>query len=333
MSNEQQNKIVAFPLLKERLVEKATDHMQHKQFQEALPLFEQAYELDNKHHEILLGLVICHVELGDAGIAKELCEQMLKEDIGDYYHNLQMYLMVLIQLGHYHEGYVTLQAVIQEHKLPAEHAEQLYQLLEFCKNRMNQEQVIEEQTEEEQLEQFKSFTAVDNIQDQIEWVHSLKTKRIEKQRVFLEQLFSSEAVHPIVKTVALKTVMEEEVDIDFMITKFGETKKVNALQLQRTTPYLFAEQVEAQLTEKLEHENPTLLQVAVEIWQRHLFITFPFLPGDNVKLWTAAVYAVSLMMQGEESDAAVAEVDGSFSAVELRKAIKELKEIEEISFI
>lgn len=70
--------------------------------------------------------------------------------------------------------------------------------------------------------------------------------------------------------------MEEEVDIDFMISKFGETKKVNALQLQRTTPYLFAEQVEAQLTEKLEHENPTLLQVAVEIWQRHLFITFPF---------------------------------------------------------
>ncbi|MDR4442498.1 tetratricopeptide repeat protein, partial [Bacillus cereus] len=74
---------------------------------------------------------------------------------------------------------------------------------------------------------------------------SLKTKRIEKQRFFLEQLFSSEAVHPIVKTVALKTVMEEEVDIDFMITKFGETKKVNALQLQRTTPYFFAEQVEA----------------------------------------------------------------------------------------
>lgn len=90
---------------------------------------------------------------------------------------------------------------------------------------MNQEQVIEEQTEEEQLEQFKSFTALDNIQDQLEWVHSLKTKRIEKQRFFLEQLFSSEAVHPIVKTVALKTVMEEEVDIDFMISKFGETKK------------------------------------------------------------------------------------------------------------
>ena len=57
------------------------------------------------------------------------------------------------------------------------------------------------------------------------------------------------------------------------------------------------------------------------------------LPGDNVKLWTEAVYAVSLMMQGEESDAAVAEEDGSFSAAELRKAIKELKEIEEISFI
>jgi hypothetical protein len=173
--------------------------------------------------------------------------------------------MVLIQLGHYREGYVTLQAVIQEHKLPSEHAEQLYQLLEFCKNRMNQQQVVEEQTEEEQLEQFKSFTALDNIQDQLEWIHSLKTKRIEKQRFFLEQLFLSEAVHPIVKTVALKAVMEEEVDIDFMITKFGETKKVNALQLQRTTPYLFAEQVEKQLTEKLEHENPTLLQVAIEI--------------------------------------------------------------------
>jgi hypothetical protein len=39
------------------------------------------------------------------------------------------------------------------------------------------------------------------------------------------------------------------------------------------------------------------------------------------------------MMQGEESDAAKAEEDGSFSLAELRKAIKELKEIEEISFI
>ena len=54
---------------------------------------------------------------------------------------------------------------------------------------MNQEQVIEEQTEEEQIEQFKSFTVLDNIQDQLEWVHSLKQRELKSSASFWNSYF------------------------------------------------------------------------------------------------------------------------------------------------
>ncbi|TYR82244.1 tetratricopeptide repeat protein [Priestia megaterium] len=334
MTNEKRKNIVAFPHLKERLIEKATVHMQQKQFQEALPLFQQAYEVDDAHHEILLGLVVCYVELGELIVAKEICEKMLREDIGDYYHNLQMFLMVLIQLGQYEEGYMTLQAVIQEHKLPSEHAEQIYQLVEFCKVRMSQDKIVEDETEQQQLIQVNEFLQKRNVQQQIEWIHSLKTNRMAQHRFFFENIFVHNDVHPIIKTIALKLLMEEKVDQDFQVSKFGRVKKVNPVHLGKTIPYPFTVQVEEALKDKLEHENPTMLQVGIELWQRHLFVLFPFLPmNEDIKVWTAAIHAVSCQLYGEEIQVEAIADEIERSAEDLQQAILQLKETEEISFI
>ncbi|WP_110111525.1 tetratricopeptide repeat protein [Bacillus sp. CGMCC 1.16541] len=333
MNKKHSKKVVAFPNLESRLIEKATEHMQQKQFHEALPLFLQAYELDELNAEALLGLVISYFELNELEEAKQYSKKMLQEDVGDYYHNLQVHLMILIQLGEYEEGYDMLEAVIQEGQLPVEHAEQFYRLLQFCKTRIHEEVPIY-QDEEEQLEQLEALLAEDDLHKQIETVQSLKHVRIEKHLLFLKELLAHQHIHPVVKTLAVKILMEEKVDIDFQVTKFDRKMTVNPLHLNELMPYPLSIRVEMQLKEKLEQDNPMLLEIAVELWHRHLFILFPFLPiQQEEQLLTASIDYLSRQLQGEEID--IEEIGERYgvSASILKQVVVDIQELEEISFL
>lgn len=334
MTEKKRDNVIAFPHLQERLVEKAKEYLQNKRFNEALHLFKQAYEIGQEHRDVLFGLAVCYLELGEVETAKTLCKKMLHEDIGHYYDNLQMLLMILIQLGEYKEGYETLQAVIEEHDVPAEDQEQINQLLAFCLSRMNQEKDIEGQTEQEQLTRLKDFLNETVVSNQIDHLHTLPLHRMNQYSFFLQELFTNESVHPIVKTEALKILMKEQVNHDFHINKFQREKKINPLTLQQIIPSPLAIHVEKSLREKLEHENPTMFQASLEIWNRYLYVLFPFSPvNEHVGIWVEALYALATELYGEEVDAEQIALMHNFSAEDLKQAIKHLKEIEEISLI
>src|SRR5690606_8883706 len=110
-----------FPKLKERLMEKGLEALTNKKFSEALTFLTQAQEFERGNHEIELGIVICLFEMGELEQAKENCLVMLKEDVGDYFHVLQIYVTILIQLGQYDEVKTTIEAVLDEDAVPPEY--------------------------------------------------------------------------------------------------------------------------------------------------------------------------------------------------------------------
>ncbi|MBM7701328.1 tetratricopeptide repeat protein [Metabacillus iocasae] len=334
MDKRNAKKVVAFPNLKVRLIEKATEYMQQKKFHEALPLFSQAYELDELNAEALLGMVICHFELHELEEAKTYSHKMLQEDVGDYYHNLQVHLMILIQLGEYEEGYKMLEAVIQEEQLPAEHAEQFYRLLQFCKARIHEEEIPDEQDEAEQLNQLQTLVAENDIHKQMEMIQSLKHVRLEKHLVLLKELLVHKTIHPIIKTLAVKTLMEEKVDVDLQVCKFDRSIKVNPIHLNEMMPYPLAIKVENKLKERLEQDNPMLLEVAIELWHRHLFLLFPFLPiQQDENLLTASIHYISLHLQGEEIEVETIGDLYDVNLSSLKQLVSDIQELEEISFL
>src|SRR4051812_12493282 len=99
----EETKVVAFPNLGERLIVKGMDELGSRNFRKAATLFSQAREFDPDNDEVCMGLVVSLVELEYYEEAKALCQEMLNKGIGDYFQLINIYLMVLLQLGEHQE--------------------------------------------------------------------------------------------------------------------------------------------------------------------------------------------------------------------------------------
>ncbi|THE15270.1 tetratricopeptide repeat protein [Bacillus timonensis] len=335
--DKKQDKIIPFPKLKERLMEKGLEALSSKKFNEALALLKQAKELETGNHEIELGIVICLFELGELEKAKENCLEMLKEDVGDYFHVLQIYVTILIQLGQYDEVQSTIEAVLDEDAVPPQHLEHLTQLLELSK-RMLVADGVEKEIEyvnknvEEELQNVLYNEGI--VGKQIATIQSLKELNIRKYLNLLIPFLVIPENHPIVKTIIIQLLATNQVDLEVEVEKFGETIKVNPKNLVDPSMSPFTNQVLSILEEQLENENPTLYETAKEIWLRHLFVLYPFtLEEEEPSKYAATLHLYSAELHGMVIENQTLEQIYGVNLFELKQTLDKLEKVERFSYI
>lgn len=327
--------VVPFPNLKERYLDKGMLLLKEKKYHEALDMFAEAKKLKEDQAEIYLGMAICLMELGDLTEAKDICKKMLLEDIGHYFTVLQIYLTILIQLREYQEVQTTIEAVLEENQLPAESAEHFYKLLEFSR-KMNQNEVdilddVEDQEEEQPL------YLEDLLQDtnkQMAYVQSLHDSNISKHFASLKILLENEQIHPTIKSMILHLMIEHEVEKEMKVTKFGESLTVVPANLEDPAEFPFTKKVLTILDDTLGNENPTLYEAVKELWIRHLYVLYPFLPQPTeAKLWAAALHLVGYSMHGISIEQEEIEEIYDQPLPDLQEACNKIYQIEEISYL
>ncbi|RFB17715.1 tetratricopeptide repeat protein [Bacillus sp. HNG] len=335
--DKKQEKIIPFPKLKERLMEKGLEALSSKKFNEALALLEQAKELEKGNHEIELGIVICLFELGELEQAKDSCLMMLKEDVGDYFHVLQIYVTILIQLGQYDEVKSTIEAVLDEDAVPPEYLDHLTQLLELSK-RMLVADGVEKEAEyvnkdvEEELQNVLYNEGI--VGKQIATIQSLKELNIRKYLDLLIPFLVIPENHPIVKTIIMQLLVTNQVDLEVEVEKFGETTKVNPKNLVDPSMSPFTIRVLSILEEQLENENPTLYEMAKEIWLRHLFVLYPFtLEEEEPSKYAATLHLYSAELHGMEIENQTLEQIYGVNLFELKQTLDKLEKVERFSYI
>ncbi|MDR4889144.1 tetratricopeptide repeat protein [Fredinandcohnia sp. QZ13] len=335
--DKKQEKIIPFPKLKERLMEKGLEALSSKKFNEALALLEQAKELEKGNHEIELGIVICLFELGELEQAKDSCLMMLKEDVGDYFHVLQIYVTILIQLGQYDEVKSTIEAVLDEDAVPPEYLDHLTQLLELSK-RMLVADGVEKEAEyvnrdvEEELQNVLYNEGI--VGKQIATIQSLKELNIRKYLDMLIPFLVIPENHPIVKTIIMQLLVTNQVDLEVEVEKFGETIKVNPKNLVDPSMSPFTIRVLSILEEQLENENPTLYEMAKEIWLRHLFVLYPFtLEEEEPSKYAATLHLYSAELHGMEIENQTLEQIYGVNLFELKQTLDKLEKVERFSYI
>lgn len=283
-------KIIPFPMLKERLIEMGMDALNNKNYEEALELLFEARQWDSNHPEIDFGIAICFMELGDFVSAKQICKEMLHQAKGNYFQVLQMYLTILVQLGQYEEVEATIEAVLEENKLPSTHAEQFYKLLDLSR-KMTEANPKAAEDEDDDL-----FLLIDK---QLFFVQTLKNKSAEGYLDTIQKMLLSKTVHPIVKTMLLQLLRDQEISESMKVTKFGESIVVKPDRLHDLLETPFAKKVINLLDDVLGNENPTLFEAVKEMWIRHLYVMYPFQPiPDNHALWAASLHAVGYEVFG-----------------------------------
>ncbi|MDA1477469.1 DNA damage checkpoint antagonist DdcA [Bacillus changyiensis] len=333
MKHDKKNsKIIPFPNVKERLVHKGMSALKEKKYHEALQLFSEARNYDNEESDLYLGMAICFLEIGELEQARGICEKMLKEGHGHYFTVLQVYMTILIQLRQYGKVQETLEAVLQENKLPPESAEQFYKLLEFSR-KMTEAPDIEDMTEEPVEGQFQE-SLLNNTEEQVKLVHTLKDRNITKFIGLLKTILQNPDSHPVVKTMILQLLAESDYGKPVSVTKFGEMITVHPNQAIQPDMMPVLKNVLNVLDDTLGNENPSLYQAIEELWRRHLYVLYPFHPKfSDDQLWAAALHKVGYEMHGIEIDKDELHNLYSFHDHLLEEACATIKNIEEFSYL
>ncbi|QGQ48836.1 tetratricopeptide repeat protein [Metabacillus sediminilitoris] len=308
--------------------------LKEKKYHQALEMFSEAKNLNEDKAEIHLGMAICFMELGELVEAKNICKKMLLEDIGHYFTVLQIYLTILIQLREYHEVQSTIEAVLEENHLPAESAEHFYKLLEFSrKMTQNDVDIFEDEGVEDQQTLYIE-DVLENTTKQLAYIQSLKDRNVIKHFSSLKILLENPKSHPMVKSMILHLMIENEIEKEVTVYKFGESITVIPAKLEDISDLPFTKKVLTKLDDILGNENPTLYEAVKELWIRHLYVLYPLLPQPtDANLWAAALHIVGYEMHGITIDQNEVQEMYNQSFPTLQEACKKIYQIEEISYM
>jgi pentatricopeptide repeat protein len=136
--NEQ--KIIPFPHLSELLMKKGMEAMEDKNYKDAYRYFDQGIQIEPEHEDINIGLALSLVELGRYQEAKEIVKRMMDQGIGEYFHVINIYLMILLQLNEHEEIIAVIEALFDEDQVPPERVESLENLLAMSKRIAGQQE-------------------------------------------------------------------------------------------------------------------------------------------------------------------------------------------------
>lgn len=304
------NKVVLFPGLVSRLVEKGMSALKEKRHREALALFQQALTIEPYHAQARYGVVLSKIELGYLERAAEESKKMLHEDIGDYFDVLSVHISLLVQLARYEEVVTMLEAVLAEGKMPPSKAESFYQLLSFSRQMVETYEIDTDLTE--LMEEKEPEEPEEGI---IQQLHSSETRA---QWIAIQHLWEND--HPkvieefikyiaveehdlILKSMVLQALKEMNVQEKVLIKKLGMTSEIIPAELPEAFEQPFAKEVIQLVSDRLDQENPTLKEGTIQLWRHFMFAMYPFVPTPaDVNLWAAAVHLVALESYAMELD-------------------------------
>lgn len=295
-------KVIPFPNLGRRLLEKGLEYLQDKQFQQAVPLFEEALQMNNGDKDTYLGLLIAYFEVGRLDEAKQLAKEMLETGIGDYFEILDLYMMILIQLHHYEELKLLLEVLFEEREIPFEKREHLSQILELSR-KMTTSDEKSDRDYVEISEPITLFTGELDLNEQMLIVAKLANENIRQYIQEVKEYLLSEKGHPFIKTMLLNILKEQEYNQEITVSKLDRQWTGIPIELPSLQSHPFMNEMINTLSNQIESENPSLFEHAKQMVERCFFILYPLdIENDDPIVWsTAFQFVVSNYFGTDES--------------------------------
>jgi tetratricopeptide (TPR) repeat protein len=331
---KRKDNIIFLPGLEKRLTDKGLESLHNKRYQEAITLLEEARVHDPDNSDILVGLVLAYFEAGAYSKARELANEMLLKGIGDYFHMVDLYLTILIQLHEYQEIVLTIEALFDEKEIPPDRHDHFLTILQFSKRMAdsNQQEPMEEVREESQPKKL-NLSSLKNINEQMIAISSLADKNIRPYMDEIKEYLNSESGHPFLKTMLLSLLKEQEYDKNVMVKKFSEDLSVVPTELPDIQTQPRMKEIENILEAKLENSDPVLFENMKGMVERIFFISYPFeLKPDAERAWAAAFHLLVLNYLGGESDIYDISNEYEICSEKIEQALVKITELEEISY-
>ncbi|HEX7066086.1 MAG TPA: hypothetical protein VF199_13540 [Bacillales bacterium] len=294
--NGNDHKVVPMPGLHERYVEKGIAEIKQGLYVSAEKYFRQALEL-GQSPKVHFGMMMCLYQLGKLTEAKSYCEELFDTDFesrADFYDYLQVYVLVLKDLKEYKEAQGVLKTVLQKQLVPAgEMTEQCRQWLRFF------QQKVEDESQGAPGEQGPESLEVHQGARDVGWDREKVQDRYLEDLDEIEAALQDKGGNPYIKSAILKDLKEKELNVTVSVHKFGQEVSVNIGEMTEITENEFFIAVKECLSSSLESDNPTLYNMALQLWEHFMITMFPLkLEPSYPEVWAAAVYKMTHDMNG-----------------------------------
>lgn len=315
-------KVVPLPGLFDRYVDKGIEEIKNRRYVEAEKSFARALEL-GKSTRAQFGMMTCLYQTGQFAEAKAYCEELLEEEMESreaFYEYLQVYIMILKELKEFQRAADVLKTSLKKQYVPpGECTEKCRQWLAFFQEKIGEP--VDPESHSDELEGWRR---------QDDEMRHYYMKELERIREALQDREGD----PYIKSLILQDLKLNQLEMTVSVYKFGEEIPVNTKNMLDITEEPLYVDVREILAEKLESDNPTLYQMAVQLWEHFTMTMFPvpIEPTDR-NVWAAAVYQTVHMMNGMELDAGETVMDFHITEAELQDAIEKVETAEKATSV
>ena len=284
----EKDNVVLFPKWKQMLESESLQAMKSQKYEEALQKFDQLIEHDVKHQEIMIGKIICLMEMGLYDQAEMLAKSLIELEDDGYYHYMHIYLTILFQTNQYIELIDLVSEVLKADDIPDVIKEQFLQLHAISQE-MNRD--VQEKNSRKWTKAFQN--AIDEHEYIKQWnlIEKMRNNRLQPNEIIIHSL-TNEHVHPLVKTAILLWCKDKNIDQLIPVVKNKQSMSVNPVTIYR--PEEGAIQKEIQLKFKyLEQEDPTLHKMMTDVLKHYIYVRYPIaIKSSQVEPITEALKSI-----------------------------------------
>lgn len=277
MENHNGN-VVMFPKWKTRLENAGLQALKEKRFQDAVDSLQPLLEYDVANDDVITGLLMSWIEVGQFEEAEDLCRQQMKVSLDEnYYHYLHMYITILFQRSRYREIVDLLDEVFESEDIPHQSRTQLWQMYEVSRKLL--EDYHKEHGKKLQSDFFEALEQND-LHRQWRALEQLKKQSVEFYMDSFRDLPADETVHPIIKTSVIEWFRDSKVSDKVKVMKFGQSIEIIPSELNQFQSDYMIKQIQLRLGD-MEQSNPSMYEMVNHMLHSYCYVRYPLFPDEE----------------------------------------------------
>ncbi|WP_099158683.1 tetratricopeptide repeat protein [Virgibacillus ndiopensis] len=284
--------VILFPKWQTTLEEESLSALKQKKYGEALEKLNKLLSYQINNHEIIIGKLICLMELEQYDEAQDLCEDVQKQKDEHYFQYVHIYLTILFQTSQYKLLMDQVEYEFETNEVPMPVKEQFQQLYDMSVQMNDQLNV------EQSVSYIKELLdAVNEQNHSLQWrlVENMKKMKAKPDIQVMEDLLTNETVHPVTKTAIFQWLQEKMFSESVTIHKLNVRHTVFPTDITGLESHIFIKQTILVIGE-LEQKNPSLYRMIEKLLYRYAYVRYPFMPSNDDFM----LIAEALISIGEE---------------------------------
>lgn len=275
MQNNEEN-VILFPTWRMRLEKESLQALKDKRFTEALHKLDKLLSYQVNNHDILIGKLICLMELGRYQEAQDLSEELLEHRNENYYHYVHIYLTILFQTNQYDLLMDQVEYELENDEIPISIEEQFIQLYDMSEQMKYD--LLKEKSSEYIIELTEAISEEKYIR-QWQLIENLRKMKVDPTETITKYLVD-ENIHPVIKTAIFKWLQDKETAINIDVHKFNFEITIKPNAIKSIRKHKMMKQVMFFISE-LEQKNPTLFILLEQLLYRFAYVRYPIMPPSE----------------------------------------------------